>query len=169
MQSITENTSLRNEVELLCLIYHRNKNQHRLLNWWKYFRLLINNLKRLCMGLITIDAFMSKRLLIKCYYEFNGIIKLGQFINLGFVLVSILARVHNILSLYHKPEITVPSHRMDIHIDEDVGQEITLQEPTKSNETPKPDQQIKKRKSTSIARIFGKKKKKKSDIDKLFK
>ncbi|KAK9365592.1 hypothetical protein V1509DRAFT_632799 [Lipomyces kononenkoae] len=39
--------SLRNELEILHLIVHRNRNQHRQAKWWKYVNIIHRNLKNL--------------------------------------------------------------------------------------------------------------------------
>ncbi|QLG73885.1 hypothetical protein HG535_0F03970 [Zygotorulaspora mrakii] len=98
------------EFRLLHLLYHRNKNQHRVAHWWRY----INILKRNCSEVLEviqkkvidkefdfaklyqiINKF-KKKILPKIYYEFNGIIALGQFVTLGVILVCLLSRVYAI-------------------------------------------------------------------------
>ncbi|CCD26018.2 Rmp1p NDAI_0G02430 [Naumovozyma dairenensis CBS 421] len=121
---------LHQEFRILHLLYHRNKNQHRLSIWWKRF----NMLKRNCAQVIElieyhykqpeyngkmtssssskskrqkqkiviirlyrlIHSMFSKRYLSKMYYDFNGIIALGQFVTLGVVLVGLLGRIYSI-------------------------------------------------------------------------
>ncbi|CCH62399.1 hypothetical protein TBLA_0H01110 [Henningerozyma blattae CBS 6284] len=104
-------SKLYQEFRLVHLIYHRNKNQHKAAIWWKR----LNMLKRSCSQVIELlqryknswkdsqliklyrllHNFLKKQL-SKMYYEFNGVIALGQFITLGVVLVGLLSRVNSI-------------------------------------------------------------------------
>lgn len=92
------------EQRLISLLYHRNRNQHRVARWWKLF----NTLKRVVSQVIrcvqTITPIEINKLynvihkfirchLKKMYYEFNGVITLGQFPTLGVVLVGHLSRI----------------------------------------------------------------------------
>ncbi|KAK9385047.1 hypothetical protein V1515DRAFT_609530 [Lipomyces mesembrius] len=49
--------ALRNELEVLHLIVHRNKNQHRQAKWWKYVSIVHRNLK----NLVSIPQELHKR------------------------------------------------------------------------------------------------------------
>lgn len=87
------------EFQILHLIYYRSINQHRVAVWWKYLEMLHRHLRK-----VVVDPtnqyeirYIKQRLLRKCYYEFNGIIALGQFINLGFTLVGLISRVGDLL------------------------------------------------------------------------
>lgn len=58
--------------------------------------------------------YIRERLLPKCQWEFHLIIALGQFINLGFTLVGLVAKVDDILakmytSADHREEVIVKS------------------------------------------------------------
>lgn len=109
---------LHQEYRLLHLLYHRNKNQHRVAQWWKR----LNMLKRNCGQVVEllqnkkfkndrefvklyhlVNRF-TKRQISKSYYDFNGVIALGQFVTLGVVLVGLLSRIYaiyrEILELY---------------------------------------------------------------------
>ncbi|CUS24074.1 LAQU0S13e02696g1_1 [Lachancea quebecensis] len=98
---------LHQEVRYVFLIYHRNKNQHRMAVWWKHF----NELKRSSAQVLELlqhkklNAVQTKRLysllkkfqkkqLCQMYFSFNGVVGLGQFVTLGVVLIGLLARIH---------------------------------------------------------------------------
>lgn len=164
------------EIKLLHLIYHRNKNQHRNQHWWRYFLILLSNLKNLTVGLTTVDKIMSKKIIEKCYREFHGIIALGQFINLGFVLIGCISRIGVILSdgyEVRQPKKPIEVKIRQVDINEDMGEEIEPEElttnPEKESKIPresKISKASKKKSKKKINDIF--KKKKKSSIDKLF-
>ncbi|CCE61226.1 hypothetical protein TPHA_0A01430 [Tetrapisispora phaffii CBS 4417] len=109
---------LHQEYRLIHLLYHRNKNQHRIAIWWKWFSIL----KRSCSKVVEILQRRSltgrnvtklynlihkflKQQINKLIYVFNSIIALGQFITLGVVLVGLLSRIYriynNLFELYH--------------------------------------------------------------------
>lgn len=127
-----------NEVQILQLINHRNKNQHRLLTWWKYFRLLLSLLKKIVLlqpeqpdkqlespqQQQAIQKMFQKKIFTKCYYEFNGIIALGQFLLLGLALVSSLSKVHEILAPYKVVKFT--DTVQDTPMDEELGEEVEI-------------------------------------------
>lgn len=95
------------EFRLIHLVWHRNKNQHRVSTWWKRLAMM----KRNCGQVIeilqhpTVDKNrdlvrlyklindFKRRQLPRTYYDFNGVIGLGQFVTLGVVLVGLLSRV----------------------------------------------------------------------------
>ncbi|SCU89640.1 LAFA_0E19680g1_1 [Lachancea sp. 'fantastica'] len=98
---------LHQELRYIILIYHRNKNQHRMAIWWRHF----NELKRSAGQVLTLiqkdklkkpQAIMlwslleklRKRQLPRMYYSFNGVVGLGQFVTLGVVLIGILAKIN---------------------------------------------------------------------------
>lgn len=104
---------LHQEYRYIHLLNHRNKNQHRVAIWWKWFSLMKRNVasvvevlqraSRAKKGPTSRDMRILYRLLhnffnmeSKLYYSFNGVIQLGQFLSLGVVLVGLLARVHSI-------------------------------------------------------------------------
>ena len=182
------------EVQILQLINHRNKNQHRLLTWWKYFRLLLSQLKRLVIlqhhPLLeqnpsqqdVIDKLFQKKIFTRCYYEFNGIIALGQFLLLGLTLVGSLSKVHEILVLYKVDKSTAPVQTAPLgeelgeeiefpvanndnkvgleFLDKKEGTDLRSPEPTSNSNSTKRKHDSKEKKK--------KKKKKKTDIDMLF-
>ena len=109
--------SLEQEYRLILLLNHRNKNQHRAASWYGSF----NEMKRNCgqiIKLLSSKRLQAKRLrdvewvklhrllqralfrqLKKWYWQFNGVIALGQFVTLGCTLVTLLA---NVRALYMK-------------------------------------------------------------------
>lgn len=104
---------LRQESRLLHLLYHRNKNQHRAAIWWKQFNILkrnvtqvIEQMEKVLYGKLAVDrnyivlynqiTRLVKKQLGKMYYDFNGVISLGQFVTLGLVLVGMLSRIYNL-------------------------------------------------------------------------
>ncbi|KAK6455496.1 uncharacterized protein RJT20DRAFT_3170 [Scheffersomyces xylosifermentans] len=114
-QSQTE--LLTTEYNILHLLYHRGRNQHRITVWWKYLNILHRQVRKIVklsidigrikstetkkhkqQQIVDIVGYLVKRkVFTKAYYEFNGIIALGQFINLGLTLVGNLAKLHEIL------------------------------------------------------------------------
>lgn len=99
--------SLQQENRLIMLLFHRNKNQHRVAKWWKQFctlkrviRKLLNILQKWHQSrqneLYYILNRFVKVYVKKMYYEFNGVIALGQFPTLGVVLIGHLSRIYHI-------------------------------------------------------------------------
>lgn len=104
---------LRQELRIVYLIYHRNKNQHGATVWWKQLNILKRNVAqavRIIEGLVFRGVCHDKQLLKlhsllysilklqikKMYYDFNGVISLGQFVTLGVVLIGNLARIYTV-------------------------------------------------------------------------
>lgn len=97
---------LHQEYRILHLVYHRNKNQHRVSKWWREFSILKRNVTQVLellhkvpknKDVIRLHSLINrllKKQLSKIYYSFNGVIKLGQFVTLGVVLVGLLARIY---------------------------------------------------------------------------
>ncbi|CCE86072.1 Piso0_005721 [Millerozyma farinosa CBS 7064] len=108
---------LTNEYYIIHLIYHRNRNQHRLSVWWKYFNIIHRKIRQIVKLFIDRDEannqktrslkeneivnvsnyLIRKKVISKAYYEFNGIIALGQFLTLGLALVASLSKINSIL------------------------------------------------------------------------
>lgn len=99
--------SLQQENRLILLLFHRNKNQHRVAKWWKQF----STLKRVVRKVLNIlqnwhESRQNELYYIlnkffkvyakKMYYEFNGVISLGQFPTLGVVLIGLLSRIYHL-------------------------------------------------------------------------
>lgn len=111
---------LKHEYGILHLIYHRNHNQHRVLIWWKYLNIIHRNIRKILKLLVDLEFIKSpqqirhkeqqildiikylikKRVFTKAYYEFNGIIALGQFVTLGLALVGNLSKIYCILQYF---------------------------------------------------------------------
>lgn len=109
---------LHQEFRILHLIYHRNKNQHHVAIWWKRFNILKRNCAQVVeilqtkkiipkpklVKLYNLIHKLTKIQLSQMYYDFNGVIALGQFVTLGVVLVGLLGRIivtyKNISELY---------------------------------------------------------------------
>ncbi|CCH41692.1 Ribonuclease MRP protein subunit [Wickerhamomyces ciferrii] len=106
--------NLEHEYGLLKLIFHRNKNQHRVTTWWKH----LNQLKRYLTKLISLIHSYNKifnqttktkllsiarhlyfKLCKSAYRSFNGIVALGQFITLGLTLIGILGKIYHELGM----------------------------------------------------------------------
>ena len=107
---------LRDDLDLIHLLFHRNKNQHRLLKWWQWIATLRRNLSKLLFehDLITTAkttpnrntavanykarlAFMRKIVVPSAYAAFGTVIAMKSFAPLGLVLTGVLARVWKII------------------------------------------------------------------------
>ena len=103
---------LRDDLDLVHLLFHRNKNQHRILRWWQWIGTLKRNLTKLLAehDLITAAkstparnaalemyrarvAFMRKVVVPTAYTAFGTVIAMKNFAPLGMVLTGVLARV----------------------------------------------------------------------------
>lgn len=187
--NLEDHTSLLNEVRILQLIYHRNKNQHRMATWWRYFQMLLRHLKHFFINddYKIIELINKKKLMKKCFYEFYGIIKLGQFMSLGFVLVASLSRIHKLLERFSTSPVIVDMKDDKIQaiaqldLGEDVGEEVILEEVTNvsgkveseslsfnsKTSSVETDQKTSEKHKSKRSKEK-KKKKKKSDIDLIF-
>ncbi|SCV05344.1 LANO_0H05424g1_1 [Lachancea nothofagi CBS 11611] len=103
----TLTNKLHQEFRYIQLIYHRNKNQHKMAIWWRNFNelkrsaaqalILVQNEKMPKSGLVRLFHIIQKlrkHQVSRMFYSFNGVVGLGQFVTLGVVLVGILARIH---------------------------------------------------------------------------
>lgn len=107
---------LRDDLDLIHLLFHRNKNQHRLLKWWQWIATLRRNLSKLLFehDLITTAKttpnrnaavanykarleFMRKIVVPSAYAAFGTVIAMKSFAPLGLVLTGVLARVWKII------------------------------------------------------------------------
>lgn len=113
----TKYKELVNEYELLHLLYHRNRNQHGSAEWWNVFNVIhrkIRHILKLLVDLqylktkktvedrkqrvyLIIKYLINRRIFTRGYYQFNGIIALGQYITLGLALVGSLGKIHELL------------------------------------------------------------------------
>ena len=108
----TQLKQLRDDLDLIHLLFHRNKNQHRLLKWWQWIATLRRNLSKLLFehDLITAAkttpnrnaavanyearlAFMRRVVVPSAYAAFGTVIAMKSFAPLGLVLTGVLARV----------------------------------------------------------------------------
>lgn len=86
--------------------------------------------ERLRQETVAIAKFMVNRSLFsKAYYEFNGIIALGQFINLGLALVGSLSAIYSVVSEIQAISITGTTENKNgskvLQVDDDdIGIEI---------------------------------------------
>ncbi|KAI9797726.1 MAG: hypothetical protein M1835_006898 [Candelina submexicana] len=96
---------LQEVVKLLNLLSHRNRNQHRVSNWWRWFNMLRRSVKKLLRELqsnnekrsIARLEFMCEILTPKCHLAFSTVVADNQFSALGLVLLSSLARVSKLI------------------------------------------------------------------------
>lgn len=111
---------LRNEYNLLHLIYHRNHNQHRQAHWWRYLNMLRRHIRKILLLLVDVengktvllrqqsaerirdivDYLFDKKVFTKMHYEFSSIIALGQYVTLGLGLVGLISKLHTLLQLF---------------------------------------------------------------------
>ncbi|KAI5854750.1 hypothetical protein BZA05DRAFT_248982 [Tricharina praecox] len=103
---------LRDDSDLLHLLTHRNKNQHRLLKWWQWLSTLRRHLRKLLAEHDAITAakttpnrnsalakfkdrlgFMRKVVVPNAYDAFGSVVGMKNFATLGLVLMGVLARV----------------------------------------------------------------------------
>ncbi|KAA8913102.1 hypothetical protein FN846DRAFT_180636 [Sphaerosporella brunnea] len=143
---------LRDESDLLHLLFHRNKNQHRLLKWWQWIATLRRNLTKLLAehDMITSAkttpnrntavakfkdrmAFMRSVVVPNAYAAFRTVIDSRVFAALGMVLVGVLARVWKVIKPSReelekereKKEATVKALQ---ELDEELGVVISREE-----------------------------------------
>ncbi|KAF8245080.1 hypothetical protein K440DRAFT_646471 [Wilcoxina mikolae CBS 423.85] len=107
---------LRDDRDLLHLLFHRNKNQHRLLKWWQWISTLRRNLNKLLYehDLITSAkttpnrngavamymqrlGFIRKVVVPSAHTAFGNVIAMKNFAPLGMVLMAVLARVWKVV------------------------------------------------------------------------
>lgn len=183
--------ALQQEYAILHLVWHRNKNQHRALHWWRYFNMLHRHVRAILNAhLLRMPAQVAtriarlrrKKIMDKAYWEFNGIIALGQFVTLGLTLVGALAKIWSILCPAGVKRAPLAGHQAGVTpiADDDMGEEVlpnALPEPQrlppipKQPSSPKPSALLKR--LLDINDISGKKRKKKSkkkrsEIDDIF-
>lgn len=178
------------ELRILHLVYHRNKNQHQRSHWWKRLNMLkrncnqvvgllavkrVENVKDLSRLYKLLNGFINKQS-IKTYHDFNSVIALGQFVSLGVILIGILARIYAIyrklLEIYESKFkdsgfIRVPSEKpietnqfMESLVQEELGEVVPIE--PKTTKSTAPENNIPKKESSK------RKKKKKSTIDSIF-
>ncbi|KAI9835306.1 MAG: hypothetical protein M1819_002450 [Sarea resinae] len=122
---------------ILHLFHHRNKNQHRLAKWWKWFSMLWRSLQKLLVeasranisgkDMVRFQArvgHLHAVLVPKCYRAFSTLVADNQFSVLGLVLLANLARVNSIVSGLRDEPKPASIHE-DLDIGEDVGELIS--------------------------------------------
>lgn len=124
------------------------------------------------------------RVMNRAYYHFNSVIALGQFVNLGFVLVASVSALRSLLlEIEGVGDRNVEVETKKTELDDDIGEEVAYElvstplvdikpEPmvAMSFEEPKkePKKKTEKRKSKGDGEKKKKKKKSKSAIDDIF-
>lgn len=145
---------LKKEYGILHLIYHRNHNQHRVLIWWKYLNIIHRHVRKILKFLIDLELIknsqkirqkkqqildiikylIKRKVFTKAYYEFNGIIALGQFVTLGLALLGNLSKIYCILRSFKGVDIICKPNIIDeapvIHLEQsgidDLGEIVDL-------------------------------------------
>lgn len=184
---------LESEFAILHLVYHRNYNQHRVALWWRHLNIVHRGVRKVLRGIYEAESakkikrreelqkqvvltanYLVLRVMKRAYYHFNSVIALGQFVNLGFVLVASLSALRLLLM-----EIEGVGGRNvikeEIGIQDDVGEEVAYDQVLKA---PEPvaninfldeAREIKPKKAKSEkSDKKQKKKKKRSAIDDIF-
>lgn len=163
---------LKNEVELLHVLYYKTKNQFKGTTWWKYFSMLHRMTRKYEQTRDEkIAEFITKTLSSDAYRAFNGIVAQGQFITLGFTLIGLLARVNKLLTPKKgEPEVEaqvgqVAKASIKQPIDNDLGQVLSrdsikkkkrpIEKEVDEKTAEKPTKKKKKSKRTEIDDIFG--------------
>ncbi|CEP23762.1 unnamed protein product [Cyberlindnera jadinii] len=169
-----DTTELQHEFSLLRILYHRNKNQHRVTTWWKW----LNSLKRTLTKVLCLPDRLRLQPLVKklklhiipgCYRAFNNIISLGQFVTLGLVLLGLLARINKCidgLGVVYETKPVVSKLEI-VPTDDDLGQVIETEELDVVAAKVVPIEHRTQRKGRDKEKK-NKKKKKRSAIDDIF-
>lgn len=114
-----DRSSLQQDLDLIQIVHHRNKNQHRGATWYKHVKFLKSSLSRILALQVPADMpkssaranrdsdnlwlqYYTERdaFLRKCtsiYVSFTRMIGTGQYVALGMILLGILARSWKIL------------------------------------------------------------------------
>ncbi|ODV97908.1 hypothetical protein PACTADRAFT_401 [Pachysolen tannophilus NRRL Y-2460] len=136
--------SLTNEYEILFLLYHRNKNQHKSSKWFKYLNILVRYLRKLLLLLLPktrgknlkerqlgIVKYLLRYIIPDSYSAFYSILNLGQFITSGFALIGCLSKIYGILievkdnSKENISKIGIRQEILDFAVNrQDIGEEI---------------------------------------------
>ncbi|RLV92999.1 Ribonuclease MRP protein subunit RMP1 [Spathaspora sp. JA1] len=143
--------SLNNEYELVALLHHRSKNQHRQTNWFKHLNITYRHVRKILKLQIDINRLTRKKYhsrvvskteeivqisqgLIKrsksMYFTYNSILCLGQFITLGFALLGSLAKIYSLLLeipgvKVNKSVVESVAKEVEQHIEDDIGEVVT--------------------------------------------
>lgn len=114
--STSQLKKLETEHGILHLLYHRNHNQHHVAVWWRHLNMVKRAVRKILRRQFDIEnakkikareklqaesaqiaRHLLDHILPTAYYEFNSIIALGQFINLGLALVGSISAIHSVL------------------------------------------------------------------------
>jgi ribonuclease MRP protein subunit RMP1 len=109
VSSIIKLSHVREEYNLIHLIFHRNKNQHQRSKWWRWLSKLKATISTL-LSMASTQELVDRRLLHltnflrthvapRCYGAFSTLIAESQFSTLGAVLVASLARLENSINV----------------------------------------------------------------------
>ncbi|KZF21264.1 hypothetical protein L228DRAFT_284319 [Xylona heveae TC161] len=122
--------------KLFHLIFHRNKNQHRLTKWWRWFAMLRRSTDRLLLELEHVKStpsfaeeaealaqragarveYISEVLVPRCHLAFKNLTSDNQFAPLGLVLMANLSRLDSILGRYYARKNThLPRRYYEFH------------------------------------------------------
>lgn len=122
--------------KMLHLTMHRNKNQHRLAKWWKFFQMLRRHLVKLqreiqdCVktqkkaSRVAVEERLAflQLLMPKFYRSFGAVVADNQYAALGAMLIGTLARVNKIITPLQKSvEMAAPTSS----VTEDIGEPVT--------------------------------------------
>lgn len=101
--------ALTDEYQVLHLIYHRSHNQHRQAVWWGSLNVLHRNLRKILLNAQRnrssqdiIDYLYRRNIFTRAFYEFNGMLALGQYVTLGLALLGCVAKVYDVLQSERK-------------------------------------------------------------------
>lgn len=176
-----------NEFGILHLIYHRNRNQHRALIWWKYVNIIHRNIRKILKIIIDLEStkddkkiqqkqqkvleiienLIKKRIFTKAYYEFNGIVALGQFVTLGLALIGNLSKLYCILQNFKGIDKVLEQKITDVKFTESVEyNEDDLGEVVEYENVP--DSQLKRKVEIVDSKASKKTKKSADSIDDIF-
>ncbi|KAI9718972.1 MAG: hypothetical protein M1812_003857 [Candelaria pacifica] len=97
--------SLQEAAGILHLLSHRNRNQHRVSKWWRWFSMLRRSVGKFLCELHSSDGkrsiarleYMREILIPKCHLAFSSVVADNQFSALGLVLLSSLARISKLI------------------------------------------------------------------------
>lgn len=183
---------LQTEYAILHLIYHRNHNQHRVAIWWRYLNMVHRGVRKVLRGIYEVEEakkikrreqlqkevvvtanHLLLRVMSKAFHHFHGVIALGQFVNLGLVLVANLSALRALLQEIEgvgKREMKV-EEPLPVEVDDDIGEEVAYELVSKPPIPKKIEIEVKPEKRTPVIDIdhlsqdHEKKKKKKSKLD----
>lgn len=151
------------ELEILHLIYHRHKNQHSHLHWWKYFAIFHRKCKRIDTlyidhygkhksSISQLCDYLIRKIIPKLYYSVQSELARDQFVTLYLMVIACVGKLRVELSQlvinqpkqqHKEPTISslstenvhpVPS-KATTQLDDSIGQRVSREDLAKS----KPD------------------------------